>query len=194
VRLVLATANPGKVAEIDALLDGAQGVELVPRPKGVPEPVEDGDTLLDNARIKARAIVAVTGQAAIADDTGLEVDALGGRPGVATAHFAGPEALADDNIQRLLSELAGVASEHRSARWRTVALVVHPDGTEVAAEGVCEGWITEAPRGDGGFGYDPVFAPAEGDGRAFAEMTRAEKNQVSHRAKAFHALADHLRA
>ncbi len=176
MRLVLATANPGKVAELVDLLDR---FEVLPRPVGVPEPVEDGATLLDNARIKAQAIGDATGEAAVADDTGLEVDALGGRPGVTTARYGG--------IPRLLAELEGV--DERSARWRTVALVLHPDGREVVAEGVCEGSITDAPRGDGGFGYDPVFVPAAGDGRAFSEMTRAEKNAISHRGHAFRALA-----
>jgi XTP/dITP diphosphohydrolase len=148
----------------------------------VPEPVEDGATLLDNARIKARVIVAATGEAAVADDTGLEVDALGGRPGVTTARYGGPD--------RLLEELVGVAD--RRARWRTVALVLRPDGTEVVAQGTCDGVITDARRGDGGFGYDPVFVPDAGDGRAFAEMTRAEKNILSHRGHAFRALATAL--
>jgi len=179
VRLVLATANPGKVAE---LVDLLESFEVLPRPPGLAEPVEDGATLLDNARIKARAIGAATGEAAVADDTGLEVDALGGRPGVTTARYGG--------IPRLLAELEGV--EARGARWRTVALVLRPDGTEVAAEGVCEGTITEVPRGEGGFGYDPVFVPADGDGRAFSEMTRAEKNAISHRGHAFRDLAAQL--
>lgn len=192
MRLVLATANPGKVAELDALLDGVSGIELLPRPGALAEPVEDGATLADNARIKALAVVAATGEAAIADDTGLEVDALGGRPGVSTARFAGPAATPEDNIARLLEALEGVAPADRTARWRTVALVRTPAGEEISAEGVCEGWIATEPRGEGGFGYDPVFVPAEGDGRAFAEMTRAEKNAVSHRAKAFHLLASRL--
>jgi XTP/dITP diphosphohydrolase len=172
----LATANPGKVAELEQLL---AGFEVVARPDGVPEPVEDGATLLDNARIKARAIVDATGEAAVADDTGLEVDALDGRPGVTTARYGG--------IDRLLGEMAGVAD--RRARWRTVALVLRPDGTELVAQGSCKGSITEARRGDGGFGYDPVFVPTAGDGRAFAEMTSEEKNAISHRGHAFRALA-----
>ncbi len=180
MRLVLATANPGKVAELVELL---AGFEVVARPDGVPEPVEDGDTLLDNARIKARAIVAATGEAAVADDTGLEVDALGGRPGVTTARYGG--------IDRLLAELAGVSD--RRARWRTVALVLRPDGTEVVAQGTCTGVITDARRGDRGFGYDPVFVPDAGDGRSFAEMTKADKNAISHRGNAFRSLVTLLR-
>ena len=180
MRLVLASANAGKVAELALLLDG---FEVVPRPQGLPEPVEDGATFLDNARIKAQAIVRATGEAAVADDSGLEVDALDGRPGVATARYGG--------IPRLLDDLGGV--EARTARFRTVALVLHPDGTEVIAEGVCEGAISDAPRGEGGFGYDPVFIPAAGDGRSFAEMTKDEKNAISHRGLAFRALATLLR-
>ncbi|MEX2660042.1 MAG: RdgB/HAM1 family non-canonical purine NTP pyrophosphatase [Acidimicrobiales bacterium] len=179
MRFVLATANLGKAAELADLL---AGFDVVPRPDGVPEPVEDGPTLLDNARIKARAIVAVTGEAAVADDTGLEVEALGGRPGVTTARYGG--------IDRLLAEMDGVGD--RRARWRTVALVLYPDGSEVAAEGTCDGAITESRRGEGGFGYDPVFVPDAGDGRAFAEMTKAEKNAISHRGLAFRALAAKL--
>ena len=189
MRLVLATGNPGKVAEIAAILDG---VDLAPRPAALDDPVEDGPTLLANARIKAAAVVAATGEAALADDTGLEVDALDGRPGVTTARFAGEGATVDDNIDRLLAELAGVAPARRTARWRTVALVVRPDGSEVVAEGVCEGTVTTARHGDGGFGYDPVFVPADGDGRAFSEMTLAEKNAVSHRGRAFRLLAARL--
>ncbi len=189
MRLVLATLNPGKVAELAGLLSG---FEVVPRPEGVAEPVEDGPTLLANARIKARAVVAVTGEAAVADDTGLEVDALDGRPGVTTARFAGPGATAAENIDRLLAELDGVATADRTARWRTVALVLRPDGSEVVAEGVCEGVVTESRRGEGGFGYDPVFVPAEGGGRTFAQMAIEEKNAVSHRGKAFRLLASGL--
>ena len=185
MRLVLATGNPGKVAEIAAILDGA---DLVPRPADLGDPVEDGPTLLANARIKAAAVVTATGEAALADDTGLEVDALDGRPGVTTARFAGEGATADDNIARLLAELAGVPPDRRTARWRTVALVLRPDGSEVVAEGVCEGTISAARRSEGGFGYDPVFVPADGDGRAFSEMTVAEKNAISHRGKAFRQL------
>jgi len=180
VRLVLATANAGKVAELVRVLDG---VELVPRPSGLAEPVEDGATYLDNARIKAHAVVAATGEAAVADDSGLEVDALGGRPGVATADFGGYE--------RLIVELAG--EPVRTARLRSLVLVLDPDGTEVVAEGVCEGVIADAPRGTGGFGYDPVFVPTVGDGRAFAELTGPEKDALSHRGQALRTLATLLR-
>lgn len=181
MRLILATANQGKVVELERLLED---FELVRRPEHVPEPVEDGATFLDNARIKARAVVGATGEAAVADDSGLEVDALDGGPGVATADYGG--------FERLLVALADTSV--RTARLRTVALVVHPDGSEVVAEGVCEGLIAVTPRGQGGFGYDPVFVPADGDGRAFAEMSGDEKDAISHRGKAFRALASELRA
>ena len=190
MRLVLATANPGKAAELAAVLRGAEGLaglELVPRPPGLPEPEEDGDSLEANAAIKARAVVAATGEAAVADDTGLEAFALDGEPGLRTARYAGGDASFDDNMDKLLAELAGVAD--RRARWRTVALVALPDGRQLVAEGICEGVITTAKRGSGGFGYDPVFVPTAGDGRSLAELTREEKNALSHRGHAFRALA-----
>jgi XTP/dITP diphosphohydrolase len=187
VKLVLATGNKGKAAEIEVLLAGVPGLVLLPRPAGVPEPVEDGETLVDNARIKARALVAATGEAAVADDTGLEVDALDGAPGVFTARYAGPDATYDDNIYKLLDALGD--AEDRVATWRTVAFVARPDGSETWAEGTCTGVITHEKRGSAGFGYDPIFIPDEGDGRTFAELSVAEKNAVSHRGRAFQALA-----
>lgn len=190
MRLVLATGNPGKAAEIELLLGGVPGLELVARPEGVAEPVEDGETLLDNARIKAQALVDATGEAAVADDTGLEVPALDGAPGVHTARYAGPDATYEDNWRKLLAELGD--EPDRRARWRTVALVRWPDGSERWAEGTCDGTITRQASGTAGFGYDPVFVPDEGDGRTFAELSRDEKNAVSHRGRAFRALGDLL--
>ena len=187
-RLVAATANPHKLAEIAAILGAA--VELLPRPDDLGEVVEDGDTLEANARLKAEAVCAHTGQAAVADDTGLEVAALGGAPGVRSARYAGDHADDADNRSRLLAELKGATD--RSARFRTVAVVVFPDGAEVQAEGMISGAIAAAPRGDQGFGYDPVFVPDEGDGRTFAEMSADEKNAVSHRGRAFRSLATQL--
>lgn len=184
MRLVLASANPDKVREIAAVLDG---VELLPRPEGVPEVEEDGATLEDNARLKARALVAATGQPSVADDTGLEVVALGGEPGVRSARWAGPGATYSDNVARLLGELAGVTD--RRARFRTVALVCFPDGREVLAEGAVAGVIAVEPRGAGGFGYDPVFVPDGGGGRTFAEMPPVDKHVLSHRGRAFRVLA-----
>jgi XTP/dITP diphosphohydrolase len=192
-RFVLATANPDKAAEIARILaDVGAPVELVGRPPEVPEVVEDGATVEDNARLKATALVAATGMAAIADDTGLEVDALGGAPGVHSARFAGPGATYADNCARLLERLAGVPAGRRSARFVTVALARWPDGREVVAFGAVEGWITDAPRGDGGFGYDPVFAADEAGGATFAELGEAQKHAISHRGRAFRTLAEGL--
>ena len=187
IRLRLATGNPGKAAEIGLLLGDV--AELLPRPD-IPEPVEDGATLLDNARIKALAVVAATGEPAVADDTGLEVDALGGAPGVHTARYAGEDVTYEDNWRKLLRELGDSAD--RRAVWRTVALVAWPDGTETWAEGTCEGTIVGEARGLQGFGYDPVFVPDEGDGRTFAELSVEEKNAVSHRGRAFRSLGSLL--
>ncbi len=194
MKLVLATANPDKAAEIRAVLvDAGIAVELVARPDGVPEVEEDGATLEENARLKAVALCAATGMPAVADDTGLVVDALGGAPGVYSARYAGEDATYADNVEKLLRELAGVDAPARTARFSTVALARWPDGREVAALGEVEGVIADTARGDGGFGYDPVFVPVEGDGRTFAEMTAAEKHQVSHRGRAFRTLADGLK-
>ena len=196
-QLVCASANPDKVAEIQDLLRGV--VELLPRPDSVGDIVEDADTLLGNARLKARAICGATGLPAVADDTGLEVDALDGAPGVHTARFAGPDATYADNRRKLLHELRGVAVAQRTGRFRTVALVAYPDGSEVWAEGVCEGHIAQAERGERGFGYDAVFVPHPGGvpavaDRTFAEMTVEEKHALGHRGAAFRALAARLRA
>lgn len=186
--LVCATANPGKVAEIAGLLPS--GWTLLPRPVSVGDVVEDAGTLVGNARLKARAILEATGKPAVADDTGLEVAALDGAPGVDTAIYAGEGCTDADNRRKLLGALSGVSD--RSARFVTVVLVAWPDGSETIVEGVCSGRIAEAERGDRGFGFDPLFAPDHGDGRTFAEMTAEEKNAVSHRGRAFRALAAEL--
>lgn len=206
LRLVLASANPDKAKEIVSVLSAELDVDLVPRPADVPDVVEDGETLLDNARLKAQALVAATGVAAVADDTGLEVDALGGAPGVYSARYAGEDATYADNVAKLLRELAALhdAGGARRARFKTIALASFPDGSEVWAEGVMDGTIATAPRGENGFGYDPVFVPdgpdgpdgmerEEGrDGRTFAEITAGEKDAMSHRGRAFRALAVRL--
>lgn len=189
LHVVCASANPHKVAEIVDLMDGV--VDLEPRPADLADVEEDADTLLGNARLKALAVCIATGMPALADDTGLEVTALGGAPGVRTARFAGEPPSDERNRAKMLEELAN--SSDRSARFRTVALLCFPDGREIVAEGVCEGSIAESERGDRGFGYDPLFVPAAGDGRTFAEMTMGEKHQLSHRGKAFRALAMALR-
>jgi XTP/dITP diphosphohydrolase len=189
-RLVCASANPHKVAEIAALLGDV--VELVPRPADVPDVVEDADTLEGNARLKAGAIAAAAGEPAVADDTGLEVAALGGRPGVRTARFAGEDATDADNRAALLAALDGRAD--RRARFRTVATIVWPDGGELVADGVCAGTIATAERGGRGFGYDRLFVPDDGDGRTFAEMSEDDKHALSHRGRAFRALLAELAA
>ncbi|MDQ3943685.1 MAG: RdgB/HAM1 family non-canonical purine NTP pyrophosphatase [Actinomycetota bacterium] len=188
---VLASANPDKAEEIRAILAPA-GVDLVPRPPEVPDVEETGATLLENARLKAVALVAATGVPAVADDTGLAVDALGGAPGVWSSRYAGPGATYADNVAKLLAALEGVPEERRTARFETVVLARFPDGSEVTASGAVEGRIATRPQGAGGFGYDPVFVPVEGDGRSFAEMSPAEKHALSHRGRAFRALARRL--
>jgi XTP/dITP diphosphohydrolase len=194
LRLVVASANPDKVKEIVAVLSEALDVELVPRPQQVPDVVEDGETLVDNARLKARALMKATGTAAVSDDTGLEVDALGGAPGVYAARYAGEDASYADNVAKLLRELAALddAGGDRRARFKSIAFVAFPDGAEVWAEGVLEGTIAPAARGENGFGYDPLFEPDGGGGRTFAEMSAVEKDAMSHRGRAFRALAQRL--
>jgi XTP/dITP diphosphohydrolase len=196
LQLVLASANPDKAAEIVAILEQVPGVSVLPRPASVPDVEETGDTLLDNARLKAVALVKATGMAAVADDTGLEVEALGGAPGVYSARYSGKHATYADNVKKLLDELYRVgadAQENRTAKFRTVALAAFPDGHEVWADGEVFGVIADAATGDAGFGYDPVFIPEGSGGRTFAQMSALEKHEISHRGRAFRALADQLR-
>lgn len=194
----MASANPDKVAEINGLLaEQLPHVVVVPRPSTLGEVVEDAATLLGNARLKAKAVMEASGEAAVADDTGLEVAALGGAPGVYAARYAGEDATYADNVAKLLRELHAVGAvtpQQRSARFSTVALIMFPDGTEVHAVGHVDGWIATEPRGERGFGYDPVFTPVEADGRTFSELGLDVKQQLSHRARAFQALADVLRS
>jgi XTP/dITP diphosphohydrolase len=186
--LVCASANVHKVEEMNALLTDI--VHLVPRPAELGEVHETGSTLLENAVIKAEAVAAFSHADAIADDTGLEVDALDGAPGVWSARFAG-EPLSDARNRALLLErLAGIVN--RSARFRTVLAIVRADGTVIHADGTCNGTIALAERGDNGFGYDSVFIPNDGDGRTFAELSSDEKNAMSHRARAVVALRELL--
>ena len=193
MRFVLATANAEKAREIqDVVASTGLPIELLARPDEVPPVDEDRETLEDNARLKARSVRDATGEAAIADDTGLEVDVLGGAPGVRSARFAGPHATDRDNVALLLERLRDVPLERRRARFVTVAVASFPDGRELAAIGTVEGTIASEPRGDGGFGYDPVFMPDPGDGRTFAEMSPDEKHACSHRGRAFRTLADGL--
>ncbi len=186
-RLVCASANPHKAEEIAAILSD---FEVLARPAELPDVVEDGDTLEANARLKAVAVGEYVNAAAVADDTGLEVDALGGEPGIYSARFAGEAASYEDNVHHLLERMEGVVD--RSARFRTVVVMRRPDGSEVVAEGCVEGTIAVRPQGAGGFGYDPVFLPAEAQGRSFAEMSAAEKHAISHRGRALRAMAARL--
>jgi XTP/dITP diphosphohydrolase len=186
-RLVVGSKNQDKIFEIEQVirLTGIAG-EIV-RGLDWPQVEESGETLEANALIKARIVAETVGLPAVADDTGLEVDALEGAPGVRTARYAGPGATYSDNVARLLTELTEV--EDRRARFRTVVALVMPDGTEVVAEGILHGTIAREARGDGGFGYDPVF---EVEGRTLSEMGVEEKNTLSHRARALQALAEAL--
>jgi XTP/dITP diphosphohydrolase len=186
-RLVVASKNRDKIGEIEAVLGELGLVGEIVRGLDWPDVDETGGTLEENALLKARAVMEAVGLPAAADDTGLEVAALGGAPGVETARYAGADASYSDNVRRLLRELEGV--EQRDARFRTVVALVMPDGEEVVAEGVLDGFIAAAPRGNGGFGYDPVF---EVDGITLSEMGVEKKNTLSHRAKALQSLAEML--
>ena len=181
--LVLATHNPDKQAEMNAVLSDLGldviGLDQYPEIDDIPE---NGTTLLENALIKARAVHLKTGFPALADDTGLEVDALHGVPGVYSARFSGEDATCQDNVKKLLSVMAGVSRQNRTARFRTVVALIDSD-TELWTEGIIEGLITREQRGAGGFGYDPIFEAAD-TGKTFSEMSAAQKNEISHRARA----------
>ncbi len=188
----MASANPDKVEEIALLM--ADVAHILPRPAEVPDVIEDADTLEGNARLKAVAICNATGLPAIADDTGLEIDHLEGAPGVYTARFAGENATYADNVAKTLAVLRGVPEGDRTARFRTVALLRFPDGRELIGEGVVEGKIAREATGDGGFGYDPIFVPDEGQGLSFAQMHPNTKHAISHRGRALRALKGELSA
>jgi XTP/dITP diphosphohydrolase len=218
--LVLATGNPDKAREINEIFvtrideplaawavtvgpdtfgfvldrphDLAARIESLPELPVAPDVEETGSTLEENARIKARALCAAMDMLAIADDTGLEVDALGGAPGIYAARYAGADATYADNVAKLLRELEGVYPALRTARFATVAMACWPDGRELVARGEVEGLIAATPSGEHGFGYDPVFVPVEGDGRTFAQMGPVEKHAISHRGRAFARLAQVL--
>jgi XTP/dITP diphosphohydrolase len=183
--LVLATRNPHKGEELSVLLGGLEiKIHTLAEFPNAPEVIEDGETCQANAIKKATAIARYTGLPAVADDTGLMVDALGGRPGVYAARYAGEGATYEDNWRKLLRDLAGVPWGKRGARFVTVAVIATPAGKMEIAEGILEGAIAEAPAGTGGFGYDPVFFVPE-LGKTLAQLTPEEKNRISHRAKAF---------
>ena len=188
---ILGSGNRHKFDEFAALLAAAP-IELRPLPADFAMPEETGATLLANARLKARAVAAATGALALADDTGLEVDALGGEPGVRSSRYAGENVTYADNNRLLLERLRGIHGVNRRARFRCVLVLADAAGKEVTAEGKVEGFILDEPRGEAGFGYDPLFLP-EGGERTLAELTAAEKNALSHRARAAEALLASLR-
>lgn len=190
MKVLLATGNRKKAAEIVAILREGEGpvtefASLANFPD-LPEVVEDGDTFLANARKKAHPAAKETGLPTLGEDSGLEVDALGGAPGIYSARYAGEDAADGDNSRKLLEEMRDVPAGKRGARYRCVAVLAWPDGREVTADGSCEGEIAREPRGDGGFGYDPVFLL--GDGRMMAELTPEEKDAISHRGRALRKL------
>ncbi|WP_022852429.1 XTP/dITP diphosphatase [Thermodesulfatator atlanticus] len=193
ITLVLATRNSGKIKEIKALLaDLPVEVKSVGDFPQAPEVEETGKTFFENAFKKAKEVAEATGELCLADDSGIEVDALGGAPGVYSARFAGEDATDEANIAKLLKELEGIPPEKRSARFKCVMVVYHPSGKWFKAEGVWEGQITEEPKGNLGFGYDPVFLVPE-LGKTAAELTLEEKNKLSHRGKALAELKEKLK-
>lgn len=181
--VVLATGNPHKVEEVARIL--GSGWSVTARDPGIEE---TGITFEENALLKARAVCAATGELAVADDSGIEIDALDGRPGIHSARWTAEP----DWIPRMLRELGGIAGRARSGRYVAAAAAVWPDGFEVVVRGAVEGHVPDQPRGAGGFGYDPIFVPVEGDGRTFAEMDPDEKHAMSHRGRAVRALVEHL--
>lgn len=192
--LLVATTNNGKFGEIAAFFTALPFRLLSLRDlPGVPSVIEDGSTFLDNARKKAHQIAAWSGQLTLADDSGIVVDALEGRPGVHSARYAGENATDEDNRRKLLRELREFPEEKRGAAFVCVLVLARPDGRELVAEGKIEGVITEAPRGDGGFGYDPLFLVPELQ-KTTAELEIAQKNQLSHRGRALRALVEALRS
>ena len=195
MKIVIATRNRHKAVELQTLLHGA-GYDAVRLdeidPDGkIPEVEETGTTFKENALLKAHAIAKATGLPSVADDTGLEVDALGGAPGIFSARYAGENCTYEDNVKKLLRELSDVADDRRTARFKTVAVYVHKE-TELSAEGVVEGVITEKAEGVGGFGYDPVFSVLDMK-KTYAQLADEEKNRVSHRGKAIRSLIEKLR-
>jgi XTP/dITP diphosphohydrolase len=191
-RAVVATRNPAKLRELDEIL---ASLDLVPLPDEVELPPEEGETFADNALAKARAAQDATGMAAIADDSGIEARALGGRPGVRSARYAGPQASDEENLGLLLRELAEAAD--RSVAYVCALAYVGEDGAERLFEGRCDGRLAREPRGSGGFGYDPAFVPDDtgpGDPRTMAELSSAEKHAISHRGRAAKRLASWLEA
>jgi XTP/dITP diphosphohydrolase len=194
-RIALATRNEHKLLEIGRICAGwpVTWLTIHDHHGPWPEVEETGDTYLENALLKARTVAASLGEPAMADDSGIEVDALGGKPGPRSARFGGEDSTDEGNLRALIQAMAGVPSSGRSARYRCVAAIAWPDGHEIHAEGVCEGTLVRTPRGAGGFGYDPIFVP-EGWEATMAEMSSDQKDRISHRGRAFRALREILDA
>jgi XTP/dITP diphosphohydrolase len=190
-RLVVATRNPGKLREILEICGDWPVQWLTFENVSWPEVGETGTTYLENAVLKARAVAEATGHAALADDSGIEVDALGGAPGPRSARYAGKDAGDEENLRALIRAVAGVPRAGRTARYRAVAVVVWPDGRHLWAGGECEGFLRTKASGSGGFGYDPIFEPV-GWERTMAELDPEEKNRISHRGRALGALREIL--
>lgn len=194
-RIAIATQNPHKLRELARICRGwpVEWLTVRNHPGRWPEVEEPYDTYLENALEKARAVSAALGVPAVADDSGIEVDGLDGAPGPRSARYAGEGATDAENLEKLLVAVARFPPERKTARYRCVAALAWPDGPELHAEGVCEGVLIGDPRGTGGFGYDPAFVP-EGESRTMAELPDEEKDRISHRGKAFRALAEQLSA
>jgi len=194
MKIVIATRNRHKAVELQTLLHGvgydAVRLDEIDPDGKIPEVEETGTTFKENALLKAHAIAKATGLPSVADDTGLEVDALGGAPGIFSARYSGENCTYEDNVKKLLRELSDVADDRRTARFKTVAVYVHKE-TELSAEGVVEGVITEKAEGFGGFGYDPVFSVWDMK-KTYAQLADDEKNRVSHRGKAIRSLIEKL--
>lgn len=187
MEVVCATSNAGKIREASAILAGT-GFEIASVPLWLGE-VETGTSYLENARLKAASALRLAQMPVLAEDSGLELDALGGLPGLRSARFAGAGATAERNNAKLLRLLDGVPDQERTARYRAVAVLLLPSGAELVGEGVWEGHIAAGPRGEGGFGYDPLFVPS-GETRTAAELSEAEKNEISHRSRALRGLVE----
>ena len=190
-KIVLATRNPQKLIELRRILEGGHvqvGVGDLAGYPGMPEVAETGRTFTENALLKARAVAAFTGLPAVADDSGLCVDALNGMPGVLSARWSGRHGDDDANLRLVLGQLSDIPPGRRGAQFVCAAALVLPSGSEHVTEGVLDGWLTDEPRGSNGFGYDPIFVPAGGE-LTTAQLSPAEKDKISHRGKALRALA-----
>jgi XTP/dITP diphosphohydrolase len=187
MKLVVATRNPGKIRELNRMLEGLPVEVVSAEAAGLPEVEETGATFEENARLKAQSALQYTGEASLGEDSGIEVDALGGEPSVYSARFAGPDATDEDRNAEFMRRLDGVPDERRTCRYRSVVVLAFLDGREIVCEGSCEGRIGYEPRGSNGFGYDPIFYLPD-HGLMMAELAPDEKNRISHRGRALEQL------